>query len=308
MTATVQGINGSDISKDLDGTYTISQRWKIFADANPLAIGGNESVILAKMATAINTGTPSAGGCGAVIGAAHPRFAAAICTGYSAHCVGAHKKAASTWEWEGVVEFKPDPMQLATKISVAEETTKQGVLYDVNGDALVNSADDPIPYEVDRCPTSFTVEKYFTTWDYRRCNDARVYPQGYNKSRNDATITITAAPWTNFSAPAGFLLIQSINVETLNIAGTCIAKVTFKVLHDHDQHQAMLLDQGFNYFNPDSDELKKIPFTDSGVPSAIPKLLDGTGFPLDVTLNDPETLPFQFFPTRDWSIFGAPFA
>lgn len=298
MSVTKIGTMSRRSSYKNDGSATHTQVLKLHATANPDT--DRESAVLATLG--INRGTT------------YDDDAAAVCTSIDLGTETRRQGSTTFWEWTATCQFatrnnsqnepsqSADPLGRPVEISVSNEAYRKAIAVDIDGNRLANAVGEPIPRDTEYARRIITLSRHYATWDARRNFDAKVSAQGYVNSRNADVFTINLPPFSNLSINQGRGLLKSIEPQPVYENGTQLAKVTFKIAEDLDNHADLILHVGFSHVDPNTGNI--VPFVDRGVPAAQPRLLDVIGFPLNPATDDPWMLSFQYNPTRDWTVLA----
>lgn len=299
-------LDGASAGRDKNGARIYSRRFKIAVDATPSGISPITEVDIYAAFAALSP--PVA------IGRSHPADNSAVCIDLD--CNWTERTTNSTWQWTAEAKYTtdagsqpptddPDPTHRPPKVEVGQEFVKVAALKDIDDKPIINAANEPIPYEIDKAMTVITISRTVTTFDYERCKDAR-FDGGMILSINTDSFGVPPAVF-----PGGIVVnnregvIRTIDVATTYVLGKNYLEVKTRILHDPDKHLVKLLNQGYMCYEevpvpPNGTALILKPILIGGTTPNTPRLLDKFGKLLDVANDEPTSVDFNFHNGRNW--------
>ncbi len=209
-----------------------------------------------------------------------------ICTSVSSSCVSADFL---TWEVSAEYSPKPDnPLTASADVKWSFAQFERTTERDINGTAILNSADDPFAEAV-------------------VIDDSRpVLSVTKNVSSFSPSLAFYYRDATNSTS---FYGAGTEQVKVSNISATYVVddfwggywQLSFEFAFDPQKFTKKILDQGYRYVDPEDGKKKNILV--QGQPVNDPHLLDGDGNKLD-SGGSPVFKTFSVYPKLPFSVFG----
>ena len=298
MAVVLKGLSRVGSSVDEQGVRQYRRTYRVRASAPP------ETDAEAEIVAAI----------GADLGEPFAADPGAICISIDLACD--ERKGVGTvpyWDWQANLVWStkqkrseptnnPNPLARPIVISMDTIIAEEPTWKDVAGNAVTNSAEDPVPRPKKRGKVVFRYEKNVASIDWRLLKEP---PQGLLLTRNSAPFN----PWGPFSAVFGTAEIETGKgrIEKLSATaafenGIAYAAVKMEVATDEDSFEDIFVDQGFFYLAPGKDGIvvSKQFLDEQGQWATTPQLLDGEGGPSDI----PFDREYQYYPVAAWTPLG----